>query len=159
MRRIALVFGAVALFVAVLAATALPATSGPAMVKIRSTKLGRVLVAANGHTLYLFAKDKNGKSSCSGVCAAEWPPLITRGKPKATAGAKASKLGTTRRADGRMQVTYAGHPVYTFAQDARAGSTSGEGVNAFGARWFALSASGRKVPKQAAPPSPYPPPY
>jgi predicted lipoprotein with Yx(FWY)xxD motif len=157
MRRIALVLGMVALGVAVLAATALPSTAGPATVKVRSTKLGRVLVAANGHTLYLFAKDKNGKSSCAGVCAAEWPPLTTHGRPKAAAGAKASKLGTTRRADGRLQVTYAGHPVYTFAQDARAGSTSGEGVNAFGARWYALSASGRKVLKQPAPPSPYPP--
>jgi predicted lipoprotein with Yx(FWY)xxD motif len=159
MRRIALVFGAAALAAALLAATALPATTGPATVKTRKTKLGRVLVGPGGHTLYLFAKDKRGKSSCAGVCADAWRPLITRGAPKALRGAKASKLGTTRRAGGQLQVTYAGHPLYAFAEDTRAGTTKGEGVSAFGAKWFAVSASGRKVRRHAAPPpvSPYPP--
>ena len=158
MRRIALVLGAAALAVALLAQTALPATTGPATVKLRKTKLGRVLVGASGHTLYLFMKDKHGKSSCSSVCASQWPPLITKGAPMAGRGAKASKLGTTRRADGRRQVTYAGHPLYAFAFDPRAGTTKGEGISAFGARWYAVSARGHRVLKHAAPPpSPYPP--
>jgi predicted lipoprotein with Yx(FWY)xxD motif len=158
MRRIALVLGVAALAAALLAQTALPATTGPAKVKLRKTKLGRVLVGASGHTLYLFMKDKHGKSSCSSVCAAQWPPLITKGAPKAGSGVKAAMLGTTRRGDGRMQVTYNGHPLYAFAFDPRAGTTKGEGVSAFGARWYAVSAKGRRVLKHSAPPpSPYPP--
>src|SRR6516165_1699911 len=69
---------------------------------LRSTKLGPALVAANGHTLYLFMKDRAGKSSCSGQCATYWPPLITHGKLSAGKGVNASLLSTVRRSDGRM---------------------------------------------------------
>src|SRR3954468_19596547 len=65
-----------------------------------SSKLGRILVDRHGRTLYLFAKDKNGKSACSGACAAYWPPLIASSKPRAVTGAKQPLLGRTRRADG-----------------------------------------------------------
>ena len=121
----------------------------PAGVKVAvvSSGLGRVLVDGRGRTLYLFAKDKHGKSACSGKCASFWPPLITSGKPLATAGAKTSLLGTTRRADGRLQVTYNHHPLYTFVSDTRKGQTNGEEVDAFGAEWYALSAAGAKVEK------------
>ena len=68
-----------------------------------SSSLGRILVDPHGRTLYLFAKDKNGKSACYGSCAAYWPPLIASGKPRAVSGAKASLLGTTRRHDGRRK--------------------------------------------------------
>ena len=112
--------------------------------------LGRVLVDGRGRTLYLFARDKHGKSACSGKCAGFWPPLITSGKPLATAGAKTSLLGTTKRADGRLQVTYNHHPLYTFVNDTRKGQTNGEEVDAFGAEWYAVSAAGLKVEKSAA---------
>jgi predicted lipoprotein with Yx(FWY)xxD motif len=115
-----------------------------------SSGLGRILVDGRGRTLYLFEKDKHGKSACAGSCAAFWPPLITSGKPLATAGAKTSLLGTTKRADGRLQVTYNHHPLYTFVRDTKKGQTNGEGVNAFGAGWDAVSASGAKVEKSAA---------
>ena len=65
-------------------------------VAVASSRLGNVLVDGRGHTLYLFAKDSRGKSSCTGQCAGFWPPLIAAGKPRAAAGAKASLLGTTQ---------------------------------------------------------------
>ena len=121
---------------------------GP-LVSTRATSLGRILVDRHGHTLYLLEKDKNGKSACSGACASAWPPLIATAKPRAGAGAKASRLGTTKRADGRLQVTYNHHPLYTFIKDTKKGQTKGEGLNAFGAEWYALSAAGAKVEKAA----------
>jgi predicted lipoprotein with Yx(FWY)xxD motif len=121
--------------------------SGGAKVAAASSKLGRILVDGRGRTLYLFVKDKHGRSACAGQCAAFWPPLLTAGKPHAAAGAKASQLGTTRRADGRLQVTYSHHPLYTFVKDTRKGQTNGQGVNAFGAEWNALSPTGVKVEK------------
>jgi predicted lipoprotein with Yx(FWY)xxD motif len=114
-------------------------------VAVAGTGLGRILVDGRGRTLYLFAKDTHGKSACTGQCAAFWPPLITSGKPLATAGARASLLGTIKRADGRLQVTYNQHPLYTFVKDTRKSQTNGEAVNAFGANWYAVSAAGAKV--------------
>src|SRR3954467_12443255 len=98
------------------AAAAIPKTA-PATVKTRHTSLGTVLVDAKGRTLYLFEKDKAGKSRCSGSCATNWPPALTSGKPKAGGSAVASRLGTTKRSYGGTQVTYAGHPLYTFILD------------------------------------------
>jgi predicted lipoprotein with Yx(FWY)xxD motif len=111
----------------------------------RRPGLGRILVDGRGRTLYLFEKDRRGRSSCSGACAMFWPPLLTHGKPTAVRGAKASLLGTTRRRDGREQVTYAGHPLYRFIEDTRPGQTNGAGLVEFGAGWDVLSPAGRKV--------------
>jgi predicted lipoprotein with Yx(FWY)xxD motif len=122
--------------------------SSPAKVAVRTTKLGKVLVNGKGVTLYLFMKDKKGKSACSGACAQAWPPLLTKGRAKASGGASASKLGTTRRSDGTTQVTYNGHPLYTFVADrGKPGSTAGEGSKAFGAEWYVLATSGNKIDK------------
>jgi predicted lipoprotein with Yx(FWY)xxD motif len=93
----------------------------PAVVKIGPSSLGRILVDAQGKTLYMWAHDKGPKSTCYGDCATYWPPLLTGGKPVALAGAKAGLLGTSKRTDGRMQVSYAGHPLYYFVQDTKAG--------------------------------------
>ena len=125
------------------------AASG-AKVAVAGSKLGKVLVDGRGRTLYLFAKDSRGKSSCTGKCSGFWPPLITAGEPRATAGAKASLLGTTKRPDGRLQVTYNHHPLYTFVKDTRKGQTSGEELNVFGAEWYAVSAAGAKVERPDA---------
>jgi predicted lipoprotein with Yx(FWY)xxD motif len=110
-----------------------------------SSKLGRILVDRHGRTLYLFAKDKKGKSTCSGACAAYWPPLIASSKPRAVAGARASLLGTTRRADGRRQVTYRHHPLYRFSGDTTKGLTSGQGLDDFGGEWWVVSPAGNKI--------------
>jgi predicted lipoprotein with Yx(FWY)xxD motif len=122
-------------------------------VAVADTALGRVLVDGRGRTLYLFGKDKHGRSACSGKCAGFWPPLIASGKPLATAGAKASLLGTTKRTDGRLQVTYNHHPLYTFVKDLKKGQTNGEEVDAFGAEWYALSPAGAWIEKTIAPSS------
>ena len=119
-------------------------------VAVANSGLGQVLVNGRGRTLYLFEKDKHGKSACTGQCASFWPPLIASGKPLATAGAKASLLGTTKRGDGRLQVTYNHKPLYTFVKDTRKVQTNGEALDAFGAEWYAVSAAGAKVVKHAA---------
>jgi predicted lipoprotein with Yx(FWY)xxD motif len=125
-----------------------------AVVSTTKASLGMIIVNSNGRTLYLFEKDRNGTSACSGQCAIFWPPLITSGKPGVTGGASASLIGTTRRADGRLQVTYNHHPLYTFVKDKKAGQTNGEGVNAFGATWDAMSPAGAKVEPRPAKPAP-----
>lgn len=122
------------------------ATSGPATtVAVANTGLGTILVNSQGRTLYLFKKDVGTKSACSGACAQNWPPVHSTGKPTAGSGADASLLGTTMRSDGTKQVTYNGHPLYLFSGDSSSGDTTGEGINAFGGIWYALSATGNQV--------------
>ena len=142
----AAILGALAL---VPAATSHAAVAKGPVVSTATTSLGRILVDADSHTLYMFGKDKSGKSTCTGACATAWPPLIATAKPRAGAGAKASRLGTTKRADGRLQVTYNHHPVYTFVKDTKKGQTNGEGLTAFGGTWDAMTAGGTKVVKHA----------
>jgi predicted lipoprotein with Yx(FWY)xxD motif len=137
------VFALTAAALAGLTSIASSATSKPATVKTGTSALGRIVVDGQSHTLYLFEKDKGGKSACSGACASNWPPLLTKGKPAVGAGAKAALLGTTKRADGTTQVTYNKHPLYTFVGDkGKRGATTGEGLNAFGARWYVVTAKG-----------------
>ena len=119
-----------------------------ATVKVAKTDLGNVLVNSKGRTLYHFLADTGTTSTCSDACAANWPPLLASGTPKAGKGAKASLLSTSPRSDGKMQVVYNGHPLYTFQKDKKAGDTTGQGVNAFGAQWFALSGAGNQVTAQ-----------
>jgi predicted lipoprotein with Yx(FWY)xxD motif len=142
---------AAALTVVAVAALAVPgvASAQGTSVKVGPSKLGRILVDSHGKTLYLWAHDRGHTSTCNGQCAQYWPPLVTSGKPKAGAGARGALLGTTRRADGRTQVTYHGHPLYSFAGDKRAGDVKGEGLTGFGGRWDPLSAAGRAVQKGA----------
>ena len=135
--------GAVAVSLAVV--TVALGAGRPATVGVAHTGLGRVLADARGHTLYLFEKDRQGHSACSGACAAYWPPVLTSGKPIAVAGAKRALLGTIRRTDGSRQVTFAGHPLYLYAGDTKRGQTNGEGLRDFGAGWYALSPSGKKI--------------
>jgi predicted lipoprotein with Yx(FWY)xxD motif len=150
----ALLLAAFAALAAALLALHPPATHAAqakgAVVSIAKTKLGRIVVNSNGRTLYLFGKDRNGKSACSGQCASFWPPLNTNGKPSVSKGASASLLGTTKRSDGRMQVTYNHHPLYMFAKDKNAGQTNGEGVKAFGAEWYVISPAGSKVDNKSS---------
>jgi predicted lipoprotein with Yx(FWY)xxD motif len=84
-------------------------------------------------------------SSCYGACAKAWPPLLSDGEPQAGEGAMAAKLGTVKRSDGTTQVTYAGHPLYTFVEDKKPGEANGNDVDAFGAEWYALQSSGEEA--------------
>jgi predicted lipoprotein with Yx(FWY)xxD motif len=107
----------------------------------RSTSIGTVLVNAQGHTLYWFAKDTPTTSNCTGTCASYWPPVL--GKPKAASGTTLPKaFGTIKRSGGQVQATYDGHPLYTYASDTSAGMTSGNDLNASGGLWWAMTPSG-----------------
>jgi predicted lipoprotein with Yx(FWY)xxD motif len=116
-----------------------------ATIKVATTGLGQILVDGNGMTVYLFVADTGTSSTCYTSCAALWPPVLTTGAPQAGAGANASLLGTTTRTDGKIEVTYGGHPLYYFVQDKSAGDTTGQGVNSFGALWWVLSAAGAAI--------------
>jgi predicted lipoprotein with Yx(FWY)xxD motif len=108
-------------------------------------KPGTILVDGNGKTVYLFVADKGTASSCYTSCATIWPPVLTTGAPIAGTGATASLLGTTTRTDGKVEVTYAGHPLYYFVQDKKAGDTTGQGINGFGGLWWVLSPAGAAI--------------
>jgi predicted lipoprotein with Yx(FWY)xxD motif len=129
--------------------TASQATAG--RVTLHKTAIGNVLATSAGRTLYLFMADRHGKSACYGKCATNWPPLMKKGKLRAGTGVKAGLLGTTKRKNGKAQVTYKGHPLYLFKLDHGAGQVSGQGLNFFGGKWFVLSAAGSANKK--APPA------
>ncbi len=119
------------------ASSAAPSAAPAAMLKIDQTSLGSVLTNAQGLTVYWFAKDTAANSACSGACAAAWPPVI--GMPQPASGFKLTgKLGEIKRADGSMQATYDGHPLYLFAGDSKPGQVNGNAVNGFGALWYAI---------------------
>jgi predicted lipoprotein with Yx(FWY)xxD motif len=140
-------FAASAMVASTAAASALAggaATSG-ARVAIGKSPLGRILVDSKGITLYDFVKDKGTTSVCYGACAALGPPLISKGKPLAGPGVRASLLGTTKRKDGKLEVTYNGHPLYYFVTDHKPGQTTGQGVNQFGGPWWVISPAGKEI--------------
>jgi predicted lipoprotein with Yx(FWY)xxD motif len=161
MRRTLAIVTAVVLVAALGGGTAALALSkGNATVRPRHTSLGTVLADAKGRTLYLFKKDTSAKSTCSGQCAVNWPPALAGSKPTVGDGLDDAALGRTKRSDGRVQVTYAGHPLYRFAGDAnRPGSVKGQGIDAFGGKWFVVGTDGkartRTAPKAAPAPSGY----
>jgi predicted lipoprotein with Yx(FWY)xxD motif len=142
--------------------TSNPSTPSPAVVRVANDRaLGKILVDSSGRTLYLFTKDSGTKSACIGMCATAWPPLLANGTPKAGKGVKASLIEVTSRSGGPSQVTYNGHPLYTFIKDTSPGDTNGEGLSAFGGRWFAVSPAGARISgggSSAAPAKPKPQP-
>jgi predicted lipoprotein with Yx(FWY)xxD motif len=121
------------------------ASGGTTRVAVARSPLGRILVDASGRTLYLFQKDRGTASTCYGACAGIWPPLTTKGKPLAGPGVLASRLGTTRRKDGKVEVTYNRHPLYYYVGDAKRGDTTGQGLDQFGAEWYVLSPAGTRI--------------
>jgi predicted lipoprotein with Yx(FWY)xxD motif len=134
-------------------ATASPpktSTGASATVGVANTNLGSILVNSTGRTLYRFKADVGTNSECSGACATAWPPLLATGTPTAGTGLTASKLGTITRSGGNHQVTYDGHPLYLFVKDQKPGQTTGQGVTAFGAAWFALTPSGNQASAPAS---------
>jgi len=115
------------------------------VVDTSKSSLGTFLVDAKGRALYLWDADHGAMSTCSGACAQAWPPLTTSGTPKAGGAAKASLLGTIKRADGTSEVTYAGHPLYYFAGDSAPKQTNGQGSNSFGSPWWVVSPAGKAI--------------
>ncbi|HEY3185884.1 MAG TPA: hypothetical protein VGJ70_00325 [Solirubrobacteraceae bacterium] len=110
--------------------------------EVRHTALGNVLADGNGRTLYLFEADKANMSNCAGACLSLWPPFTSRAKPQAKGGALAAKVAAI---PGTRQVTYNGHPLYYYVADRKPGDTAGQGLNQFGAKWYAVTSTGEKV--------------
>jgi predicted lipoprotein with Yx(FWY)xxD motif len=120
-------------------------SSGAESVGTTKGSAGTYLTADEGRAVYLWVADSGGKSSCSGACAKYWPPVETKGQPKAEDGANAGDLGTITRSDGSEQVTYKGHPLYYFVADKSKGETKGQGNNGFGAKWWLVAPSGTAI--------------
>jgi predicted lipoprotein with Yx(FWY)xxD motif len=106
---------------------------------------GKFLTDGQGRALYLFEADKGSTSTCTGACAATWPPVTASAMPMAGGGVSQSLLGTTKRADGTEQLTYNGHPLYYFSADTGSGMAKGQGTKAFGADWYVVNAKGSKI--------------
>jgi predicted lipoprotein with Yx(FWY)xxD motif len=121
-----------------------PAATGTS-IAVATSKLGQILVDGKGMTVYLFVADTGTASTCYTSCAAIWPPVLTTGAPQAGTGADTTLLGTTTRTDGKIEVTYAGHPLYYFVQDKASGDVTGQGINGFGGLWWVMSASGAAI--------------
>jgi predicted lipoprotein with Yx(FWY)xxD motif len=114
------------------------------VVKVVGSQYGRVIADRKGEAFYLFDKEGGKRSKCYGECAAVWPPVLTKGKPRAGKGAKARLLGTTRRANGKLQVTYAGHPLYYYVDDSP-GTILCHDVAEFGGLWLVVKPNGGAV--------------
>lgn len=117
---------------------------GGKRVKAVSSDFGKVIADGRGEAFYLFGKEKDKTSRCYGACAKAWPPVLTKGRPRAGKGVKAKLLGTTRRKNGKRQVTYAGHPLYYYVHDSP-GTILCQDVSEFGGLWLVVKPSGRAV--------------
>jgi len=116
------------------------------VVAVRKTKLGPVLVDSAGRTLYVFLRDRGGKSFCYGACAEVWPPALVGSRRLVFGkGVDGKKVGKVRRKDGKLQLIYNHHPLYTYVGDTAPGQTNGEGISSFGGRWFVISPAGLLV--------------
>jgi len=120
-------------------------TAGGAALALRHTALGTILTTGQGVTVYAFEADHGTTSACTGACAAAWPPVTVSSARITVAGGVGALAGQTTRPGGAHQLTYAGHPLYTFTGDAGPGATNGQGSQAFGARWDVLTAAGQEV--------------
>jgi predicted lipoprotein with Yx(FWY)xxD motif len=113
---------------------------------VANTRLGKIIAGPTGRTIYLFLADTATSSSCNSAgCVQAWPPVLTKGAPKAGAGVNAALLGTIKRRDGTTEVTYAGHPLYYFVTDKKPGDVTGQGIDAFGAPWYVVAPSGMQI--------------
>jgi predicted lipoprotein with Yx(FWY)xxD motif len=140
-RVIALLVGLSALLVLSQDATA----ANRGTVTVRSSRYGAALFDGRGFVLYAFTKDARGKSTCSGACAAAWPPYVVKQQARAGAGVTASLLGTARRADGSLQVSYAGRPLYYYVGDRSPGQILCQNVREYAGLWLLVRANGRLV--------------
>jgi predicted lipoprotein with Yx(FWY)xxD motif len=137
---------AVSLAVAALVGAAPTAAQAPrATVTVKSSSFGRILFDGRGFVLYGFTRDPRSKSACRGACARAWPPYLVKSSPHAGAGVVARLLGTARRANGSLQVTYAGRPLYYYVGDRKPGQIRCQNVTEFGGVWRVVRPTGRLV--------------
>jgi predicted lipoprotein with Yx(FWY)xxD motif len=128
--------------VAGLAASALGASSAATLLTVRSTEFGKAVFGPNGKVVYVFGADRGTTSRCYGICAAAWPPVLTSAAPQAGAGVEAKLLGTTKRKNGTLQVTYNGHPLYYYSAD-KVGKVMCQHANMHGGLWLIIKANGQ----------------
>jgi predicted lipoprotein with Yx(FWY)xxD motif len=145
--RILLALSTVAVAVIALTASAHSAdkAGNRSAVTVRDSRFGPVLFDGKGFVLYAFTKDPRGKSVCSGGCATAWPPFIVKAQATAGKGVQSRLIGTTRRADGRIQLTYAGRPLYYYVGDRSPGLILCQDVDEFGGTWLVARADGKLV--------------
>jgi predicted lipoprotein with Yx(FWY)xxD motif len=145
-RRILTLIAATA--VATSLATTLAGASGSrAKLQLRKTSIGKILVNGRGFTVYAFTRDGRNKDACATItgCLSIWPAVKTTGKPVAGPGVKSSLIGTITLKGGAKQVTYNGHPLYTYTGDTQPGETSYVNQSQFRGRWLAVNAAGREL--------------
>jgi predicted lipoprotein with Yx(FWY)xxD motif len=118
---------------------------GGVTITLRDSDFGQMLFDSNKQAIYVFERDRRNKTVCYGDCAAAWPPVFSQGEPRAGKGVRASLLGTIKRRDGRMQVTYAGKPLYFYAHE-DPGVVLCHNVNLNGGFWWAVGADGKRRP-------------
>ena len=135
----AVVVGAV---VAGLVASAEAAPRAAARLSVRSTEYGKALFGPSGKVVYVFGADRSSTSRCYGVCATAWPPLLTSAAPLAGSGVEARLLGTTKRKNGALQVTYNGHPLYYYSAD-KVGKVMCQHANMHGGLWLIIKPNGQ----------------
>ena len=144
----AVVAAAALLALLAFAAPAETATMRPARaagLTVSSSPFGQILFDHRIRALYIFTKDGKGSSRCYGDCAAAWPPYIVKSKPRALAGAKPSLIGTVKRSDGTLQVTYAGRPVYFYRGDTQPHQVLCQNVYEYGGLWLVVRGNGTPV--------------
>ena len=145
MRRTLLGTAVVVLALLALAPAAMSEESVAPTPTAKSSSFGRVLFDGRGYVLYAFTRDANGRSACCGACAKAWPVYYSKGTVRAGTGIKRSLLGTTKRRDGRRQITYARRPLYYYVGDTRPGQILCQDVAEFGGTWLIVRPSGRLV--------------
>ena len=124
---------------------AAPLATPPPALTAKASAFGNVLFDGRGFVVYGFTRDTRARSTCAGRCAAAWPPYLVPARPRAGAGISARLIGTTRRADGKLQATYAGRPLYYYVGDRRPGQILCQNVTEFGGVWRVVRPSGRLV--------------
>lgn len=160
MSRVRLSFGVLTLVLAAVVVVVLatgggsspkaqPAAAPSSAISLKQTGLGPTLVDANGRTLYLFEGDRPNVSTLSAAGQAVWPPFVSATKPRALTGTVGGQIGTIAGASGTAQITYNGHPLYYYVGDHGAGQTHGQGLNEFGALWYALGRNGTAITSAA----------
>jgi predicted lipoprotein with Yx(FWY)xxD motif len=145
MQKALIVAAAAALALLVAAPAALPESSSGPTLQVRASQYGRVLFDGRGYVLYAFTRDRSRRSACYGACAKAWPVYFKKSALRAGPGVKRVLIGTTRRRDGRLQVTYAGRPLYYYVGDRKPGQITCQNVVEFGGTWLVVRPSGKLV--------------
>jgi predicted lipoprotein with Yx(FWY)xxD motif len=145
MRTKLVLLAALALAASAVAVASAAGESPRSTVTVRSSQYGRILFDGRGFALYAFTRDPRSRSVCRAACATAWPPYLVNGRARSTTGVKSSLLGTTKRADGKTQVTYAGRPLYYYIGDRKPGQVLCQNVNEFGGIWLVVRANGKLV--------------